>query len=89
MHRILEREGPEANLCSTRFRQMIDHYGGLNAARRLLKPDRELPPNTFTYLRRIGKPHLAMEFYVVMDKYQPLFTDDEREIARFRLEKGD
>jgi len=88
MLRILERER-EADLRSTRFRQMIEQYGGLETAHRLLKPERELPPNTFGYLRKIDKLDLAMEFYVVMDKYRPLFSDQEREIAQWRLDKGD
>jgi hypothetical protein len=52
-------------------------------------PDRQLPPGTFKYLRDIGRLDLAMEFYVVMSKYEALFTEDERDIARFRLEKED
>ena len=88
MLRILEREG-EADLRSTRFRQMVERYGGVGAAHLLLKPDRELPPNTFGYLRQIGRLDLAMEFYVVMDKYRLLFTEQEREIAQWRLDKGD
>jgi hypothetical protein len=85
---ILEREG-EAGLCSTRFRQMIEQYGGVETAHRLLSPDRELPPNTFSYLRKIGRLDLAMEFYVVMEKYLTLFSDEERDIAQWRLDKGD
>jgi len=88
MFRILEREH-EANLHSTRFRQMIEQYGGVETAHRLLKPDRELPPNTFGYLRKIGRRDLAMESYVVMEKYHPLFSSQEREIAQWRLDKGD
>ena len=88
MLRIVEREG-EADLRSTRFRQMIERYGGLETAHRLLKPDRDLPPNTFGYLRNIGRLDLTMEFYVVMDKYRSLFSEQEREIAQWRLNKGD
>jgi hypothetical protein len=88
MLQILEKER-EADLNSTRFRQMVEQYGGVNAAHRLLKPDRELPPNTFGYLRKIGRLDLSMEFYVVMEKYQPLFSPEERAIAQFRLDSED
>ena len=88
MRQILEREG-EAGLCSTRFRQMLDEYGELAAAHRLLRPDRQLPPNTFGYLRKIGRLDLAMESYVVMERYRPLFSPEEREIAQWRLISGD
>jgi hypothetical protein len=88
MQWILNNEG-EANLCSTRFRQMIAAFGGLGTAHRLLKPDRVLPANTFGYLRQIGRLDLAMESYAVMDKYRTLFSDEERVIAQWRMEKGD
>jgi hypothetical protein len=85
---ILQKE-VEADLRSTRFLQMLDEYGGLATAHRLLKPDRQLPPNTFGYLRKIGRLDLAMEFYVVMEKYRPLFSSEEREIAQWRVSNGD
>ncbi len=85
---ILAREG-EIGINSIRFCQMIERYGGIGAARRLLEPDRELPTNTFGYLRGVGRLDLAMEYYVVKEKYRPLFRDDEREIAQWRLDKGD
>lgn len=88
MHGILEREG-EVGLHSTRFRQMIEQHQGLTAAKLLLKPEREFPPNTFSWLREIGRLDLTMEFYVVQDKYRSLFSSDEREIARWRLDHGD
>jgi hypothetical protein len=88
MRRILEREA-EVGLRSMRFRQMVEEYGGLAAAQRLLKPDRDLPANTFGYLRKIAGLDLAMEFYVVMEKYTLLFSPQEIEIARWRLSYGD
>lgn len=75
----------EIGFCSSRFAQMLDQYGGVETARRLLEPSRELRPNTFTYLRQIDRLDLAMETYVLMDKYAPLFTDEERQIAAWRL----
>lgn len=85
MRSILDREA-EVGLCSTRFRQMVEQYGGLEAAKRLLQPDRQLPPDTFSFLRRIGRLDLTMESYVVQDKYRSLFSDEERQIAQWRLD---
>jgi hypothetical protein len=87
MLRILEREGPEAGLCSTRFRQMVERYAGAEAAHRLLRS--EPPPNTFGYLRARKKLDLSMEYYVVLPKYESLFCKNEITIAQWRLEHGD
>jgi hypothetical protein len=85
MHWILDHEH-EIGLNSTRFRQMVEQRGGLKAAHMLLESDRELPRDTFGYLRRCGRLDLSMEFYVVQEKYHPLFSGQEREIARWRLD---
>lgn len=88
MRGILDRER-EVGLHSTRFRQMVEQYGGVKAAKLLLEPDRQLPRDTFGWLRRIDRLDLTMEFYVVQDKYRSLFSDDERQIAQWRLEHED
>jgi len=85
MYWLLDHEH-EIGLNSSRFRQMIEEHGGVKAAHLLLQPDRELPRDTFGYLRRCGRLDLSMEFYVVQEKYRPLFSDQEREIAQWRLE---
>ena len=60
-------------------------HGGVKTAHLLLEPDRQLPPDTFRYLRRINRLDLTIEWHVVMEKYRPLFTEEEREIALWRL----
>jgi hypothetical protein len=87
MRRILEREG-ELGLCSTRFRQMLQESDGWTVAKKLLSKS-EPPPNTFTWLGKQGRLDLTMEFYVYDAKYQSIFTDDDRAVAKFRLEQGD
>src|SRR5947209_19259716 len=82
MRQLLMKEREEG-LCSTRFLQMIEEHGAVEAAHRLLKPDRELPP-IFEYLRRIGRTDLAS--YVAQDRYRSIFSEEERDIARWRLE---
>lgn len=87
MRQLLMKEREEG-LCSTRFLHMIEEHGAVEAAHRLLKPDRELPP-IFEYLRRIGRTDLAMESYVAQDRYRSIFSEEERDIARWRLENGE
>ena len=86
---MLQREGPEAGLHSMRFRQMIEQYGALETAHRVLQPDHKHPPGAFSYLRRLDKLDLAIEYYVVLEKYRTLFSPEEIEIAQLRLDKGD
>jgi len=88
MREILEKERA-VGLNSSRTRQMIEQYGGVKTARLLLELDRQLPSNTFRYLRTINRLDLTIEWHVVMDKYYPLFSDEEREIARWRLAHED
>jgi hypothetical protein len=69
--------------------RMIEDIGALSAAHKMLKPEREFPSGTFSYPRKCGRPDLIMEHYVIQDKYRPLFSETEREIAAFRLRAGD
>ena len=78
---ILEMER-EVHFCSTRFRNMVETHGGVEAAHRLLKIN---PEPMFKKLREMERLDLTMEFYVVLDKYRPLFSDLEREAADWRL----
>jgi hypothetical protein len=84
---IADREA-EIGLRSSRFRQMLEQADSVNVAKRLLL-NGEPPRNTFTWLRKIGRLDLTVEYYVVMEKYRPLFTDDERQAAKWRLDWGD
>jgi hypothetical protein len=87
MLEILERE-KEVGFNSTRFRQMLARYPGAETAHLLLSPSCVTPP-IFARLREMKRLDLAMESFVVLEKYRPLFSDDEREIARWRLDRGD
>lgn len=89
MRRILEKEVSENfPFRSIRFRAMVETHGGLETAHRLLN-QHNLPENTFTLLRTIGCLDMTLEFYVVIEKYHDLFSDDERAIANWRLRYGD
>jgi len=86
---IFERER-EIGLCSTRFLEGVRNHGGVGYAHRLLqKADSDLPKDTFSFLRTIGRLDLTAEYWVVQDRFRPLFKDHERDIARWRLDHGD
>jgi hypothetical protein len=87
MWNILDKE-VEEGYHSSRFREMLERYkDGVEVAKRLL--DREPGKDTFSSNRRKGKLYLTMEYYVVLEKYKPLFDESQREIAEFRLRHGD
>lgn len=89
MESIFERER-ELSLCSTRFIEGVRRYGGVGYARRLLdKAESDLPPNTFTWLRKQRRLDLTAEYYVVQDRFRSLFTPSQIEVAQWRLENGD
>jgi len=89
MESIFERER-EVGLCSTRFIEGVRRYGGVGYAHALLKKaESELPKNTFTFLRNLGRLDLTMEYYAVQERFRSLFSDSEREIAQWRLASGD
>lgn len=86
MRQILEKER-DLRYHSTYFQNMLNELGGVEMAHRLLRKQ-DLPP-MFGELRKQNRLDLSLEYYVVMEKYKTLFSDDEREIARFRLKSGD
>ncbi len=89
MESIFDRER-EVGLCSTRFIEGVRRYGGVAYARRLLeKAESDLPANTFTFLRNLGRLDLTMEYYVVQERFSSLFSQAEREVAQWRLDYGD
>ncbi len=62
--------------------QMIERHGGIGTARRLL----ELPPSDgFARLALLNRIDLAVESLVLQPRWDGVFTDDERRIARRRL----
>lgn len=58
--------------------------GGVDAAKRLIQTNP--PENTFTWLQNEGALDLSIEFWML--KYQTLFTQQEIEIAAWRLQKA-
>lgn len=70
---------------ATYFLQMVNEHGGVQTARILLsKPGYQYG---FTELWQCGCLKLSMEAVVLRSEYTSLFTDEERFIARTRLEE--
>lgn len=78
---VLEASGYRA----TRFLQLVDRIGGLEAAKRLLWKDDI--SNGLTELCMKGCLQHSMECLVLDKKWRHLFTGDELATARRKLEK--
>ena len=81
---IYETAKRELGYNATRFLQMISEHGGLAAARQLLWSD--APSEGFTTLWEHGRLDLTVEAHVLDPEFASLFTDEDREQARARLE---
>ncbi len=71
----------EVGYNATRFVQMLGEHGGVETARRLL-------PHTsdgFTELWKRNRLDLTVESLILQPRWQSLFSDEEREVARRRL----
>jgi hypothetical protein len=64
---------------------MLLEYGGVETARRLLRKDDI--SDGFTTLWELKRLDLSVEAYVLRSEYTPLFTEEERGIARARLKE--
>jgi len=82
MMAIYERE-KDYGYYATYFRQMLDQYGGVEAARRLLA-EREVQQGLMT-LWEMGHLDNSVEAHVIQSRFQPLFTEAEIAEARRRL----
>ena len=78
-------EGAKRGYYPTYFMQMLDQYGGVGTAKRLLAK-REIQSGLMK-LYELGLLDSSMEAYVIKERYQPLFTEEERQEARRRLEE--
>ncbi len=69
---------------ATYFKRMLDQYGGLQAAKRLLV-GHDIQSGLMA-LWELGKLDDSMEVLVLEDRFRPLFTGDEIAEAHRRLE---
>ncbi|HEU4759184.1 MAG TPA: hypothetical protein VFT91_04290 [Dehalococcoidia bacterium] len=84
MSEIYRRAKDECKYNATRFLEMISTIGGVETARRLLHS--EFIQYGFDALWESGRLDLTVEAHVITDEFRDLFTDEERQIARKRLE---
>ena len=68
---------------ATYFKQMLDQYGGLETASRLLGKT-EVQAGLMT-LWELGLLDQSMEALVIQDRFEPLFSETEVAEARRRL----
>ena len=68
---------------ATYFLRMVTDYGGLTAARRLLStPDHQ---SGLTRLWELRLLDISVEALILQERWENLFSDDERQTARDRL----
>ena len=81
---IYLRAKSDARYNATRFLQMLNEHRGLETARILLHA--KTVSEGYTALWERKRLDLTVEALVLAPEYASLFTDDERKIARRRLE---
>ena len=69
----------------TRFLQMLSEYGGVQTAKRLIA--KEGGSDGFTTLWEHHRLDLSVEALVLKPEYNELFTDEERDICKKRLDQ--
>lgn len=82
MMQIYVQAKQQAGYAATRFHQMLIEHGGLETARRLLPQ----MSDGFTELYRRGRLDLTVEALVLKPKWRDLFSEEERKMARERLQ---
>ena len=86
MMEIYRRAKAEVRYNATRYFQMLTEHRGVETARILLHSD--TVSDGYTALWERGRLDLTVEALINdHPEYHPLFNDDEREIARRRLEE--
>jgi hypothetical protein len=84
MIEVYESAKRETGYNATRFLQMISEQGGVATARQLLHSPQV--SDGFTALWERRRLDLAVEAVILRPEFDPLFSDEEREIARERLD---
>lgn len=69
---------------ATRFSQMLANHGAVETARKLIHSTKIA--TGFWELVSAGYPELTVEYTVLKPKYRSLFTDDELQICRRKLQ---
>ena len=83
MQEIYRKAKVEAGYNATVFLRMLSDRGAMETARFLIHTDR--PSDGFTALWERQRLDLTVEAHVLQERFETLFTDDEREVCRRRL----
>jgi len=83
MFEIYRRANLEAGYNVTRFLQMLQQHGGIETANILINSP--YVSDGYTALWERGRLDLTVEALILNKKWYPLFSDQEREIAKQRL----
>lgn len=86
IERVYRTAGKETGYWASYFLKTVRQYGGVPAARRLLR--QKGLSEGLRKLRAHDRLDLAMETLVLASEYAPLFTAEERAIAAARLDKA-
>jgi hypothetical protein len=84
MLEIYRRAKTEAGYNATRYLQMLQEHRGLGTARILLHAPK--PSDGYTALWERQRLDLTVEALIIEDRWHGLFSDEERAIARKRLQ---
>lgn len=85
MQDIYRNAASECGYRATRFLNLVNEAGGLQAAKQLLRSDGH--PEGLTALWEAGRLDLSMEALVLQPRWRTLFGDDELKLAKRRLRK--
>ena len=75
----------ECGYNASRFLQMISEMGGLEAAKQLIS--KAGGTESFSKLWEHHRLDLSVEAHVLKPKYASLFSDEEKQMCRVRLEQ--
>ncbi|MFY9295511.1 MAG: hypothetical protein WAQ88_08230 [Caldicoprobacterales bacterium] len=82
-----KRADQECGYRAPRFLQMLDRRGPVEAAKILIR--KPAGGEGFIKLLELGRLDLSIEALVIRDEFKPLFTEEEIEICRKKLEECD
>jgi hypothetical protein len=83
MLEVYDRAKLECRYTATRFRQMVNENGGLQAAKMLLASKHH--PEGLTRLWEEGRLDISMEALILRHPWSELFSEEELSVARKRL----
>ncbi len=83
MINVCEQVQATTGYTATKYLQLINEYGGFEAARQLLQ--KEVFSDGLTVLWEKGCLNLSMERMILDRKWRPLFTRDQLQVAANRL----